>query len=139
KVGKGTTVSVSLPLGQSRAGTQVRLAEPDNRFSGHLKRLAALRVYMYGFGNDSAPALTSATHDVSDWKMTRTILEEICRDWMHMEVLSEGAVGVVADLNLTTEAAVMAMIESAHLIAICSRLLFSAAVLFRQISSQEPL
>ena len=113
QVGKGTTVSVSLPLLDAKSSPETSIVDYESRFAKFIQRLTALRVYMYGFGNDSALTLRDVKGEIANWKLPRSLLEDICREWLHMDVLAEDNVRtIVPDLYLTTETAALELVRS---------------------------
>ncbi|RSL65266.1 hypothetical protein CEP54_004325 [Fusarium duplospermum] len=88
RIGVGTTVTVSLPmtLEDSRPEPTSPLAESEEEFESQLRKLRGLRVRMLDFSKHQvtgggSPSTTMETPDV--------LVQNICRDWMHMEVNSE--------------------------------------------------
>ncbi|RSL65528.1 hypothetical protein CEP51_012975 [Fusarium floridanum] len=88
RIGVGTTVTVSLPmtLEDSCPGTATQLAESEEEFESQLRKLRGLRVRMLDFSKHQVtggvpPSTTMETPDM--------LVQNICRDWMHMEVNSE--------------------------------------------------
>ncbi|KAJ4213700.1 hypothetical protein NW759_010696 [Fusarium solani] len=88
RIGVGTTVTVSLPmsLGDSRPEPATPLAESEEEFESQLRKLRGLRVRMLDFSKhqvagEGSPSSTMESPDV--------LVQNICRDWMHMEVNSE--------------------------------------------------
>ncbi|RSL72048.1 hypothetical protein CEP53_001296 [Fusarium sp. AF-6] len=88
RIGVGTTVTVSLPmtLEDSCLGNATQLAESEEEFESQLRKLRGLRVRMLDFNKHQGtggvpPSTTMETPDV--------LVQNICRDWMHMEVNSE--------------------------------------------------
>ncbi|KAJ3464269.1 hypothetical protein MRS44_009055 [Fusarium solani] len=89
RIGVGTTVTVSLPMSLegSRPGPATPSAESEEEFESQLRKLRGLRVRMLDFskhqvaGEEGSPSTAMETPDV--------LVQNICRDWMHMEVNSE--------------------------------------------------
>ncbi|KAL2682876.1 hypothetical protein Neosp_007334 [[Neocosmospora] mangrovei] len=87
RIGVGTTVTVSLPmsLDDSRPGPATPSAEDEEEFESQLRKLRGLRVRMLDFSKhevteEDSPPTTMETPDM--------LVQNICRDWMHMEVNS---------------------------------------------------
>ena len=96
--GVGTTVSISLPMGKAvttpadhAAGMQV----DDQDFKKHVAELKGLRVRLVGFDSDYSQASSEPRYGLA---------ESICRDWLHMEVISQSQhQQIAADLLLVAE------------------------------------
>ncbi|PNY23534.1 Uncharacterized protein TCAP_06522 [Tolypocladium capitatum] len=97
RLGIGTTVSVSLPMGQNTPSPVARTAEPvdDQDFEKHVRELKGLRVRLLGFDEDKSQARC-------DSKYGRP--EIVCQDWLRMEVISQPQdEQAAADLLLVSE------------------------------------
>lgn len=100
RIGVGTTVTVTLPmtLQDSRPEPATPLAESEEEFESQRRKLRGLRVRMLDFSKhqESPPSTTMETPDV--------LVQNICRDWMHMEVNSElESKQLVPDLMIWSE------------------------------------
>ncbi|UPL04038.1 hypothetical protein LCI18_014972 [Fusarium solani-melongenae] len=88
RIGVGTTVTVTLPmtLEDPRPEPATPLAEGEDEFESQLRKLCGLRVRMLDFSKHQAPegVSPSTTMETPD-----ALVQNICRDWMHMEVNSE--------------------------------------------------
>ncbi|CAM1505895.1 Fc.00g115320.m01.CDS01 [Cosmosporella sp. VM-42] len=83
QVGVGTTFTVTLPLEQVTPSpeTDLLLSEDDKAFTEHVQDLRGLRVRIHGSEKlQDGPAPT-----------VQGMLEDICRDWLQMEVIPDTA------------------------------------------------
>ncbi|KAM4054577.1 histidine kinase-, DNA gyrase b-, and HSP90-like ATPase domain-containing protein [Hirsutella rhossiliensis] len=78
QVGVGTTITVTLPLEQSPPAAD--LPEDDRDYEEQVRELKGLRVRLSGFGSTGASAKGTAM---------RTIVEDICRHSLHLDLVSE--------------------------------------------------
>ncbi|KAJ4327662.1 hypothetical protein N0V84_001912 [Fusarium piperis] len=86
RIGVGTTVTVSLPmtLQDCRPTPATPSAESEEKFESQLRKLHGLRVRMLDCSKHQGGGLPSTTMETPD-----VLVQNICRDWMHMEVNSE--------------------------------------------------
>lgn len=79
QVGVGTTITVKLPLEQApqTSNTPLERTDDDKVFEEQLRELKGLRVRVSGFDSPG-------THE------GRAYAEDICRRWLHMNIVSDG-------------------------------------------------
>ncbi|KAK6842946.1 hypothetical protein PG987_003806 [Apiospora arundinis] len=94
QVSRGTTVSVTLPL-LSPYGT----VEKDSVFKERVEKLRGLRVSLRGFKNTvEAVGLPGRTPPSE-----MSLMEGLCRHWLHLDVLKPGSRDVRPDIILCTD------------------------------------
>lgn len=99
RVGLGTSVTVKLPLEESSPGSlgAPDLPDDDREFEHRVKELTGLRVRLVGFQREDG--LGAAADG-------RAVVESICRDWLHLEIVTEDQLdSVTPDLVLWLDAA----------------------------------
>lgn len=133
QVGIGTTVTARLPLerpsGESR--TLTTLSEDDEEFMDQLKELAGMRVRLVGF----------ESRQKSDFPLSgRAMVEDICRRWLHLTVVSEETLqNVLPDIILWSNDALpdsserVAQYSKAPNIVVCQ----DALVAYQQLITHE--
>lgn len=134
QVGIGTTVTVRLPLERPSAESRTpitQLSEDDKEFLDQLKELAGMRVRLVGFeSRQRSDSLLSG----------RAIVEDICRRWLHLTVVSEETLqNVLPDIILWSNDALpdsferVAQFSKAPNIVVCQ----DALVAYQQLITHE--
>lgn len=111
KIGKGTTVSVSIPLEEctpTSRNASVESTEADDEFEMQVGELRGLRVLLAGFptnqGGDAEGGKDGEEKDKHTGHDQRASMANICRNWLHMSVMEPSDAGSgVADLVLCNE------------------------------------
>ncbi|KAK7756180.1 hypothetical protein SLS62_001773 [Diatrype stigma] len=98
KVNVGTTVKVTLPIHATEEPT-----ERDEVFANHVSALSGLRVDISGV--DASAEITDRLHAPLHVKhiSERRLVETMCRDWLHMEVVRPGQSDIKADLMICSD------------------------------------
>ncbi|KAK7413776.1 hypothetical protein QQX98_007343 [Neonectria punicea] len=104
RVGLGTTASVTLPLAQVIPLHGEKSARSDDELVQLVKELSGLRICLLGFDEHNSKGDALGIHDgVNDGNR---LIQAICRDWLHLEVVSVSETqNVTPDLVLLTESA----------------------------------
>ncbi|KAM0425071.1 hypothetical protein ACHAPT_009630 [Fusarium lateritium] len=87
RIGVGTTVTVSLPMTLQDSGPEAAPQSMDSEeeeYESQLHKLRGLRVRVLDFDKHQVTGEGSLSMETPD-----ALVENICRDWMHMEVNSE--------------------------------------------------
>lgn len=98
KVNVGTSVKVTLPI-HGPVGT----TERDEEFASHVSALSGLRVDISGV--DASPEITNNLHTPLHMNpiSERRLVDDMCREWLHMEVVSPGQSDIKADLMICSD------------------------------------
>lgn len=100
QVNVGTSVKVSLPMYASKETNG-----GDEEFAKHVSALSGLRVDISDMNADlhNMNKVNPRMHveNMSD----RALVESMCRDWLHMEVVGPGKSDIKADMIICSEAA----------------------------------
>ncbi|KAL2278762.1 hypothetical protein FJTKL_14213 [Diaporthe vaccinii] len=104
-VNVGTTVTVALPLALPSPDT--KLVEPDDEveFNKQRVQLRGLRIRLIGFDQNRTADSEESDTVTSDVELNgHRLVRQICRDWLHMEVISgRQAEHLAPDLVLMSE------------------------------------
>lgn len=98
RVGVGSTFTVTFPLDQSPRA--VELSEDDRAFENHIRELAGLRVRLAGF---ESQGVGGDSGDDSSVINGRTIVESICRETLHLELVDEQTEDIIPDLVIWSD------------------------------------
>lgn len=88
-VGVGTTVSVTLPLVSSSPETKLIMSDEEVEFCKQVKQLRGLRIRLLGFDENRTMESDESDSIIDDAELNgHRLIRGICRDWLHMEVIS---------------------------------------------------
>lgn len=106
-VGTGTTVTVVLPMVTSALETKLIQSDEDIEFTKLVRQLRGLRVRLLGFDENRTAQMEESTSSFDDQELNgHRLIRGICRDWLHMEVISGlQAQDLAPDLILWSESA----------------------------------
>ncbi|KAH8658482.1 hypothetical protein BX600DRAFT_66089 [Xylariales sp. PMI_506] len=109
QVRRGTTVRVSIPL--RRSGRNLPPTPSETDFAACVAHLQGLSIGLIGFDKDSNTdnPLVSNTNVVAPASAQDTAhktIEEVCRGWLHMDVIPESNTTVEPSIYICTEDAI---------------------------------
>ncbi|KAF3764187.1 hypothetical protein M406DRAFT_42071, partial [Cryphonectria parasitica EP155] len=90
QIGRGTTITVSLPL--PAAGDDASATDVTGH-GGHMQALKGLKVQLRGFDSLPSPEARPVVHGIEELgKLLESqahVLQNTCRNWLQMQILSE--------------------------------------------------
>lgn len=99
KIGKGSTLTISLPLRHSSSTEQSR---EKKAFTDLTKRTQGVRVSLSGFDENVTPSVQGISTDFKGWQLFRTAIAHQCQDWLQMDVLPSTETAIKPDIYVAT-------------------------------------
>lgn len=109
-IGKGTTMTVHLPLTRSSGHAT---SGDTGAFLAQAERTSGLRVHLYGFGSeDDGHPGTTDVHANADLPLPKKAIEHLCTEWLHMQVLGDEDVATTTpEIYIATQQGAAKLIE----------------------------